>query len=71
MYSFNTILPFSLPQNTPLHSAVRANKPEVVSQLMTLNCKLTENNNKCKPIDIALQYKLFEASLALVTHPRG
>ncbi|XP_063845485.1 transient receptor potential cation channel subfamily A member 1-like isoform X1 [Scylla paramamosain] len=57
--------------NTPLHLAVCANKPEVVSQLMTLNCKLVENNSKCTPIDIALHYKLFEASLALVTHPRG
>ncbi|KAG7157058.1 Transient receptor potential cation channel subfamily A member 1-like 8 [Homarus americanus] len=57
--------------NTPLHSAVRANKPEVVSQLLSLNCKLLENNANCKPIDCAIQYRLSEAALALVTHPRG
>ncbi|KAK4295471.1 hypothetical protein Pmani_031988 [Petrolisthes manimaculis] len=57
--------------NTPLHVAVVANKPEVITQLLSLNCKLLENNYYYSPIDIALHYKLFEASLALVTHPRG
>ncbi|XP_047477382.1 transient receptor potential cation channel subfamily A member 1-like [Penaeus chinensis] len=57
--------------NTALHVAVRANKPETVSQLMSLNCKFLENISSCKPIDIAIQYKLSESALALVTHDRG
>ncbi|XP_042871223.1 transient receptor potential cation channel subfamily A member 1-like [Penaeus japonicus] len=57
--------------NTALHVAVRANKPETVSQLMSLNCKFLENNSSCKPIDIAIQYKISESALALVTHERG
>ncbi|ROT68773.1 Transient receptor potential cation channel subfamily A member 1 [Penaeus vannamei] len=57
--------------NTALHVAVRANKPETVSQLMSLNCKFLENLASCKPIDIAIQYKLSESALALVTHDRG
>ena len=58
-------------QDTALHLAVRENKPEVVSQLMSLGCELLENEKGAMPIDVAIQFKLHEAAIAMVTHERG
>ncbi|XP_076043693.1 transient receptor potential cation channel subfamily A member 1-like [Oratosquilla oratoria] len=57
--------------NTPLHIAVCSNKADVVTQLLSLGCKLVENNAEFMPIDYAIQWKLSEAAVALVTHNRG
>ncbi|XP_063597943.1 transient receptor potential cation channel subfamily A member 1-like [Penaeus indicus] len=57
--------------NTALHLAVRANMPEVVTHLLNLDCTLVENNMSYKPIDCAITFKIHEAALAMVTHPRG
>ncbi|XP_042879492.1 transient receptor potential cation channel subfamily A member 1-like [Penaeus japonicus] len=57
--------------NTALHLAVRSNMAEVVSHLLSLDCLLVENNMSYKPIDCAITFKIHEAALAMVTHPRG
>ena len=51
--------------------AVRENKPDVVSQLMSLGCLMLPNEKGALPIDIALHFKLHEAATAMVTHERG
>ena len=56
-------------QNTALHLAVRGNHAATVTKLMGLGCLLLENNHEYLPIDIALQYKLVESALAMVTDP--
>ena len=38
---------------------------------MSLNCQLRENNAGYTPIDYAIYYKLNDAAIAIVTHPRG
>lgn len=51
--------------------AVKNNKPDTINQLLNLNCKFLENNASYKPIDYAIQFKLHEAAIAIVTHERG
>ncbi|CAL4076212.1 unnamed protein product, partial [Meganyctiphanes norvegica] len=57
--------------NTAIHVATKSNKPAVVTQLLGMNCKVIENNLLQLPIDIAIQHKIHEAAIALVTHERG
>ena len=58
-------------QNTALHLATKHNKPEAVSLLLSAGCKIIENNIRFKPIDYAIQLKLHESAIAIVTHARG
>jgi transient receptor potential cation channel subfamily A member 1 len=44
------------------------NRPNTVSLLLSLNCKLLYNNMDMSAIDYAIHYKYPEAALAMVTH---
>lgn len=55
-------------QNTALHLATMENKPNAVSLLLSIKCKLLYNNMDLSAIDYAIHYKYPEAALAMVTH---
>lgn len=55
-------------QNTPLHLATIENKPNAISLLLSMNCKLLYNYMEMSAIDYAIYYKYPEAALAMVTH---
>lgn len=55
-------------QNTALHLATMENKPNAVSLLLSLGCKLVYNKMDVSAIDYAIHYKYPEAALAMVTH---
>lgn len=44
------------------------NKPNAVSLLLSIGCKLLYNNMDFSAIDYAIHYKYPEAALAMVTH---
>ena len=54
--------------NTALHLATMENKPNAVSLLLSLGCKLLYNKMDMSAIDYAIHYKYPEAALAMVTH---
>lgn len=56
-------------QNTTLHLAAMENKPNAISLLLSLNCKLLYNYLEMSAIDYAIHYKFQDAALAMVTHP--
>lgn len=55
-------------QNTALHLATMENKPNSISLLLSMNCKLLYNYRELSAIDYAIYYKYPEAALAMVTH---
>lgn len=59
------IIPF---QNTPLHLATMENKPNSIALLLSMGCRLSNNNLDMSAIDYAIYYKFPEAALAMVTH---
>lgn len=70
-YFFKTKCIIDLPlllQNTALHLATMENKPNSISLLLSMNCKLLYNNIDLSAIDYAIYYKFPEAALAMVTH---
>lgn len=54
-------------QNTALHLATMENKPNAVSLLLSIGCKLLYNNMDLSAIDYAIHYKYPEAALAMVS----
>lgn len=44
------------------------NKPNAISVLLSMGCKLTYNQTDLSAIDYAIYYKYPEAALAMVTH---
>lgn len=55
-------------QNSALHLATMENKPNAISLLLSMNCKLQYNYMKMSAIDYCIYYKFPEAALAMVTH---
>ncbi|CAB3379362.1 Hypothetical predicted protein [Cloeon dipterum] len=55
--------------NTALHMATMENRPNAISLLLSLGCKLLYNNSELSAIDYAIYYKFPEAALTMVTHP--
>lgn len=45
------------------------NKPNAITLLLSLNCKLLYNYLEMSAIDYAIHFKFQEAALAMVTHP--
>ncbi|XP_055377272.1 transient receptor potential cation channel subfamily A member 1 isoform X2 [Condylostylus longicornis] len=54
--------------NTALHLATMENKPNAISVLLSMGCKLVYNFMDMSAIDYAIYYKYPEAALAMVTH---
>nr|XP_018913991.1 PREDICTED: transient receptor potential cation channel subfamily A member 1-like [Bemisia tabaci] len=54
--------------NTVLHLATMENKPNSISLLLSMNCKLLYNFSDLSAIDYAIYFKFPEAALAMVTH---
>lgn len=54
--------------NTALHLATMENKPNAISLLLSMGCKLSYNYIDLSAIDYAIYYKFPEAALAMVTH---
>ncbi|XP_026809344.1 transient receptor potential cation channel subfamily A member 1 isoform X2 [Rhopalosiphum maidis] len=55
-------------KNTALHLATMENKPNAITLLLYMNCKLLFNSLDLSAIDYAIYYKFPEAALAMVTH---
>ncbi|XP_065292164.1 transient receptor potential cation channel subfamily A member 1 isoform X1 [Dermacentor albipictus] len=55
--------------NTALHLAAMHNKANTASLLLSLNCKISHNEQDFTPIDYALHYKHSEVTMVMVTHP--
>lgn len=55
-------------QNTALHLATMENKPHAISVLLSMGCKLLNNDKDLSAIDYAIYYKYPDAALAMVTH---
>lgn len=55
-------------QNTALHLATMENQPNVIAQLLSMNCQLLINKSDMSAMDYAIYYKYLEAALAMVTH---
>ncbi|XP_050537848.1 transient receptor potential cation channel subfamily A member 1 isoform X2 [Daktulosphaira vitifoliae] len=55
-------------KNTALHLATMENKPNAITLLLYMNCKLLFNSLDLSAIDYAIYYKFPEAALSMVTH---
>jgi transient receptor potential cation channel subfamily A protein 1 len=55
-------------KNTALHLATMENKPNAITLLLHMNCKLLFNSLDLSAIDYAIYYKFPEAALSMVTH---
>ncbi|XP_063697805.1 transient receptor potential cation channel subfamily A member 1 [Culicoides brevitarsis] len=56
--------------NTALHMATIENKADVVSLLLTLNCKLIYNNIGLSAFDYAIDYRNADAALSMINHEK-
>lgn len=54
--------------NTALHLATMENRPNAISLLLSMRCKLIYNFMDMSAIDYAIYYKFPEAALVMVTH---